>query len=135
MRFTITASYHLSNNQAEYEALIWGLRILKSLEASKIVIHTDSLLIQNQQIGKYAINDNKIKQCHELVTALLSMFDDCQFVKIPTEENQQADTLAKWGSGLSTPGREKINIYEEVGHQIVGVIPDISDGPQDWRFA
>ena len=45
--------FYCTNNMAEYEALILGLRTLKELGAKRIVVHKDSGLIINQVKGIY----------------------------------------------------------------------------------
>ncbi|XP_068319719.1 uncharacterized protein [Pyrus communis] len=50
----ITLSFKVSNNEAEYEALLAGLRLAKDLVVKKHMIYYDSQLITNQTSGEYA---------------------------------------------------------------------------------
>nr|GFA00217.1 reverse transcriptase domain-containing protein [Tanacetum cinerariifolium] len=55
-------SYHASNNEAEYEALIVGLRIATQIGVKNIQANVDSKLVANQVLGTYiAKEDNMIK--------------------------------------------------------------------------
>ncbi|KAI5321606.1 hypothetical protein L3X38_030677 [Prunus dulcis] len=49
----ITLGIPASNNEAEYEALLAGLRLTKKLSIKKLVIYSDSQWITNQASGEY----------------------------------------------------------------------------------
>lgn len=49
----ITLGFPASNNEAEYEALLAGLRLAKELAIKKLAIYSDSQLITNQASGEY----------------------------------------------------------------------------------
>ena len=46
-----------SNNEAEYEALIAGLKLAKGVGAERIEIFSDSLLVVQQLKGEYDAKD------------------------------------------------------------------------------
>ena len=49
IRFDFTAS----NNEAEYEALLAGLRLAKDMNIKVLDIYSDSQLVVNQVLGEY----------------------------------------------------------------------------------
>ena len=49
VKFGFTAS----NNEAEYEALLAGLRLARTVQARAITVFSDSLLMVNQILGEY----------------------------------------------------------------------------------
>src|SRR5438876_1358556 len=57
----------LTNNEAEYQAVIFGLKKFKALfgkkiaEVSEVEVRSDSELLVNQMNGKYKIENEKIK--------------------------------------------------------------------------
>ncbi|MCI01813.1 putative protein NYNRIN-like, partial [Trifolium medium] len=56
---SLALSFPTSNNQAEYEAFLAGLRLAEDVGARKIKIYIDSQLIASQVLGEYqAKNDN-----------------------------------------------------------------------------
>ncbi|XP_068328033.1 uncharacterized protein [Pyrus communis] len=54
----ITLGLKTSNNKAEYEALLAGLRMAKDLAVKKLAIHFDSQLITSQVTGEYTATSN-----------------------------------------------------------------------------
>ncbi|GJV86987.1 reverse transcriptase domain-containing protein [Tanacetum coccineum] len=58
LRFQFTAS----NNEAEYEALIAGLRIAAQMGVRNVHVSVDSKLVANQVIGAYVAKEEKIDQ-------------------------------------------------------------------------
>jgi hypothetical protein len=49
--------YFYTNNQAEYEALLFSLEILESMDVKHVEAFSDSLLIVHQVYGKYQCLD------------------------------------------------------------------------------
>jgi ribonuclease HI len=91
---------NISNNEAEYRAVILALKKFKLIfgkEAAKetdIEIKSDSELMVSQLSGLYKIiNENIGKLFLEVWNAKLD-FGNVKFTKIPREENSLADGLA-----------------------------------------
>ncbi|CAL9017764.1 unnamed protein product [Prunus brigantina] len=57
LEYALRFSFRTSNNEAEYEALLAGLRLAKSMSAIQISIHSDSQLIVNQITADFAAKD------------------------------------------------------------------------------
>ena len=76
----IEQSFHLgfnaSNNEAEYEALIAGLRLAITLGARRLKIHSDSQLFVNQVLGEYTAKDARMKAYLSVVHSLLKNFEE-----------------------------------------------------------
>jgi hypothetical protein len=67
-------SFDCTNNMAEYEALILGLKTLKELGARRIVVHGDSELVINQVKGIYQSKHPRLRAYRNLVLDLLEEF-------------------------------------------------------------
>lgn len=89
----------MTNNMAEYEALILALEKAVSLSYEKIFVYTDSLLLFNQIEGRFKVKDCKLKERFKKVTELLQKFPNFELKYIPREENKEADRIAKEASG------------------------------------
>jgi ribonuclease HI len=61
----------VTNNQAEYKAVLKGLQLLKEVEADAIEIMGDSLLVISQLAGEYECKNDTLmvynEKCQELM--------------------------------------------------------------------
>jgi ribonuclease HI len=87
----------MTNNMAEYEALLRALEKAHEHGAQDVVAHTDSLLVANQVIGTYKINNDILRQYVVRVKLIISNFNHFAIQYIPREQNRIADKLAKGG--------------------------------------
>lgn len=94
----------MTNNQAEYSALVFALRKMKQLlgkDAVKdisIEVRADSELLVKQLTHKYKIMDAKVKELFFEAWNLLVDFGPVTFISIPREQNKTADALSKEGA-------------------------------------
>ncbi len=85
---------HKTNNEAEYWALLLGLREAKRLRGDRIKIFTDSQLVERQIKGVYRVKDLNLRTLHGRVIQNLKVFSSCEIESVPREENEEADRLA-----------------------------------------
>src|SRR4051812_35611795 len=87
-----------SNNEAEYEALLDGMRMAKTCGATRLVIYGDSNLVVQQTMRNCdAIADN-MAAYQNLYNELKGSFDGCELNYITRTNNTKADELANIGS-------------------------------------
>ncbi|GJU36881.1 reverse transcriptase domain-containing protein [Tanacetum coccineum] len=91
MRFRFEAT----NNEAEYEALIAGLRIAKQMGVKNLQAHVDSRLVANQVNGSYIAKESGMIQYLNKVKTLAKSFKEFSVKQIPRSENKKADALSK----------------------------------------
>ena len=90
---------NLTNNDAEYQAMIFALKKFKSLfgkaiaEISDIEIRADSELVVKQLNGEYRLSDEKIQKFFIEIWNLDFDFKSVKFKHIPREKNKEADRL------------------------------------------
>ncbi|XP_072090480.1 uncharacterized protein [Arachis hypogaea] len=87
-----------SNNQAEYEALIAGLKLAEEVGATKVVIYSDSQVVTSQINGEYQAKDSNIKRYLERTLAHLGHFVETEVKHITRDFNSRADALSKLAS-------------------------------------
>jgi ribonuclease HI len=85
---------HKTNNEAEYWALLLGLKEAKRLGGDILQIFTDSELVERQIKGIYRVKDLNLKVLHKTVMEDLKTFLSFEIESIPREENKEADRLA-----------------------------------------
>ncbi|XP_050258795.1 uncharacterized protein LOC126703759 [Quercus robur] len=98
LKHKVRLQYQATNNEVEYEALLKGLELAKSVEAKSICVMGDSQLIMGQVNGMYEAKEGRMKKYLGRVMRLVKRFEKADFVQIPREENVEADTIAKEAS-------------------------------------
>jgi ribonuclease HI len=87
-----------SNNEAEYEALLHGMKMAKACGATRLKIFGDSNLVVQHVMNRCdTINDNKMAY-KNLYHYLEGTFDGCEVSHISRNSNEEADNLANIGS-------------------------------------
>jgi ribonuclease HI len=87
-----------TNNVAEYEGLLMGLKALLELDRKHIVVQSDSQLMVRQLNGEYRVKDEKLKSLHEQASQLLRRFTSYRIVHVRRDMNKLADRLANRGA-------------------------------------
>ena len=88
---------------AEYEALLLGLKLVKSLQAIKVSILGDSDLVIQQVKGNFVTNDKRLRSYRSASTELLKSFTEFQIAKISRAQNLHAHSLATFASTCKLP--------------------------------
>ncbi|MBU3896269.1 ribonuclease HI family protein [Patescibacteria group bacterium] len=90
---------NLTNNEAEYQAVIFALKKFKALfgkklaESTEIEIKSDSEFLVLQANGKYKVIDEKIQKLFIELWNLRLDFKNVKFKHIPREKNREADRM------------------------------------------
>ncbi|MBI2625159.1 MAG: ribonuclease HI family protein [Candidatus Nealsonbacteria bacterium] len=88
-----------TNNEAEYQALIFALKKVKALfgkekiKKTEMEIRSDSELLVSQLNGKYKVLDKDIQPLFLQAWNLKTDFGKIKFTALPREENKEADRL------------------------------------------
>jgi ribonuclease HI len=82
-----------TNNVAEYEGLLLGLRLARELGATEVEVINDSELIAKQVNGVYKVKHRDMKPLHAAALAALRDFDRWAIRSVPREQNADADAL------------------------------------------
>ncbi|GKU92878.1 hypothetical protein SLEP1_g6546 [Rubroshorea leprosula] len=90
--------FQTTNNAAEYEALIYGLKLAAELKVQSIQVFSDSQLVVLQVNGSCDIRDPQLSRYALVVNRWKSRFASFQIDKIPRADNHRADELSKLAS-------------------------------------
>jgi ribonuclease HI len=84
-----------TNNQAEYEALLFALKFAIEAKAQEVVCHLDSELVTKQLNGEYAVKNDQLWQLWRRVVQLKVCFKKISFINVPRSnpQTQRADAL------------------------------------------
>jgi ribonuclease HI len=133
-----------TNNIAEYEAIILGLRKLRALGVTTCIVKTDSKVVAGQVEKEYSAKDPALMQYLMAVRSLERQFKGFTLQHVDRDRNKEADALPKAASrGETLPsdvfyhviGTPAVHNIEELqvtndaeGHRIVNLIMT-----KDWR--
>jgi ribonuclease HI len=98
LRYVLQIHFAASNNVAEYEALVHGLKVSKDIGIRQIMCFGDSDLVIQQCSGVWDAHDANMGSYHFLVQRLSGYFEGCEFRHVPRAQNEAADALSKLGS-------------------------------------
>ena len=108
----------ITNNQAEYEAILKGLQLLHKVKAEAIEVFRDSQLIINQLIGLYECKEDTLRIYYDECQRLLKEFLHFSFQHIPRAQNQEANRLAQ----------------SVIGYRVFQEVLNSETSNNDWRI-
>ncbi|GJS25823.1 reverse transcriptase domain-containing protein [Tanacetum coccineum] len=95
--YALRLNFSNSNNDAEYKALLAGLRITTEMQVKDIHAFVDSKLFASQVEGSYEAKGERMIKYQERVLELAGAFNRFRITHIPRAENRKAGALlANW---------------------------------------
>ncbi|KAK9073364.1 hypothetical protein SSX86_007688 [Deinandra increscens subsp. villosa] len=98
LTYALKFDFNVSNNEAEYEALLAGLRLAKRMGAADVKSHVDSLLVANHIKGDYEAKSTVMALYLAQVKDLMNSFASCEVEYVSRGKNKKADVLSKLAS-------------------------------------
>ncbi|XP_070013942.1 uncharacterized protein [Nicotiana sylvestris] len=99
LRFTCT------NNMAEYEACILGLKLAIDMNVQELLVTGDSDLLVRQVLGEWATKNTKILPYLHCVQELIERFTKIEFKHVSRVQNEFVDALATLSSMIQHPDK------------------------------
>ena len=112
MKYGVQIKFPTTNNEAEYEGILTGLRLEKALDAKNLLIQSDSKLVIGQIRGEYEAKEERMQKYLKMTRQLTQEFNTVEFVQIPRSQNMGADEMSKLAS--SEEGRTTMDLAIEV---------------------
>lgn len=91
----IWLQFSMTNNEAEYEAILIGLDLAKATGALSIVLHNDSQVVVRHINGDYEAKGEWMKKYLNLISRWTNQTFEVKFLQVLREENEHNDWLAK----------------------------------------
>ncbi|MDO8618030.1 MAG: ribonuclease HI family protein [Candidatus Uhrbacteria bacterium] len=85
---------HTTNNQAEYRAVILGLRRCVALGATEVEVVADSELLIKQAKGEYKVKNRELASRYVEMKNLETHIGRVRYRHVRREKNKEADALA-----------------------------------------
>ena len=95
----------MTNNQAEYQALIEGIKAAREWKPDRLEIYLDSNLVVEQVKGTYRIKDAGLQKLHAEVNRLLGDMS-YEIKHVAREQNRGADHLANMAIDEKVPKKK-----------------------------
>nr|GEX24790.1 reverse transcriptase domain-containing protein [Tanacetum cinerariifolium] len=105
--YALRFRFDATNNEAEYETLIAGLRMAERMGVKNLQANVDSRLVGNQVNETYVTKEADMIRYLEKVRILTSGFKAFSIRQVPGSENKKANTLSKIASTSFAHLKEK----------------------------
>ena len=83
-----------TNNEAEYLALIEGLKAVAEWKPDRVEVFLDSKLVAEQVQGRYKVKKAELQPLHKQAMELLAGLGEVAISHVEREKNRGADALA-----------------------------------------
>ena len=80
LKYGVQLKFSTTNNEAEYEGILTGLRLGKAFRAKNLLIQNDSKLVIGQIRGEYEAKEERMQKYLRLTKHLTQEFDTVEFV-------------------------------------------------------
>ncbi|XP_071727125.1 uncharacterized protein [Rutidosis leptorrhynchoides] len=97
--YALPFNFDVTNNEAEYEALLAGLNIVHEMHVTKLRAYTDSQLVGNQFNGSFEAHELSMQKYLKLLQELATRFEHFKLAQVPRSQNKKAEALKeqpKW---------------------------------------
>ncbi|MFS7972588.1 putative integrase, catalytic core, ribonuclease H domain, ribonuclease H-like superfamily [Helianthus anomalus] len=98
LTYAIRLDFENTNNTAEYEALLAGMRLAQKMKAKHVEASTDSQLVVKQYQGEYEAKDGVMARYVAKVKETAKAFGTFKLEYIPRGRNRKSDALSKLAS-------------------------------------
>ena len=83
LKYGVRLRFPATNNEAEYEGILTGLRLGKALGVKNLLIQSDSKLVVEQIKGEYEAKEERMQKYLKLTRYLTREFDEVNFIQVP----------------------------------------------------
>jgi ribonuclease HI len=97
---SVRLKYFCTNNQAEYEAILFGLQVLSSMGVKHVEAFGDSLLVMQQIAGTFQCLDESLNAYLDKCLKIITLFDNFTVQHVSRDENTVRNDLMQQPSGL-----------------------------------
>ncbi|XP_027348120.1 uncharacterized protein LOC113859584 [Abrus precatorius] len=115
---SIRFGFRASNNQAEYETLLAGLRLAKEMGVKRITSWSDSEIVAELVNDTYQVRDPIMLKYYQEFKKIKDEFDEVCVRHTPRNMNEQADRLARLASQRK-PGQLHSAVHQEILQPII----------------
>ncbi|XP_071728474.1 uncharacterized protein [Rutidosis leptorrhynchoides] len=93
--YALRFNFDVTNNEAEYEALLAGLNIAHKMNITKLRAFTDLQLVANQFSGSFDARDPAMQKYLKLLQDSAVRFEHFELAQVLRSQNMKAEALSK----------------------------------------
>ena len=98
----------MTNNLAEYTALVRALERARELGAERLIVHSDSELLVKQMNGEYRVKNPDLRVLYDRARELGGQFKQVVIRHVPREQNSGADGLCNEALDEANPDKRDL---------------------------
>ena len=98
LKYGVQLKFLATNNEAEYEGILTGLRLGRVLEIKHLLVQNNSKLVIGQMKGDYEAKEERMQKYLRLTKHLTQEFEKVEFEQVPRSQNIVADEISKLAS-------------------------------------
>nr|XP_023911584.1 uncharacterized protein LOC112023193 [Quercus suber] len=132
LKYGVQLKFPATNNEAEYEGILTGLRLGKELGAKNLRVQNDSKLVIGQVKGEYEAKEERMQKYLKLTNHLAKEFEKVEFIQIPRSQNRAADKVSKIASSDGAESRTDLMIETQRNPSIEEVLTFVVRGESSW---
>jgi ribonuclease HI len=125
---SLKLEFKTTNNKAEFEAVVAGLGLALELGADSVELRSDSQVIVGHINGEFEAKGEKMKKFLAKVQSMQTAFQKFCIKKIPREDNEKADYLARIASTEAEESDENDRVIPILRHP--SIFEEASNAPQ-----
>ncbi|XP_075670508.1 uncharacterized protein LOC142640334 [Castanea sativa] len=126
--------FRASNNEAKYEALLAGLRVVMDLGARVVGVYSNSLLVVSQVQANFEARDPRMVEYLRLAKQIMDNFDTVKIKRITQGQNRHADSLATLASSIAdeVPQLIRVELAPEPSIATRALIVQVTKAKRCW---
>jgi len=133
---TARLCFECTNNIAEYEACVMGIRAAIEMKIERLNVYGDSTLVIHQVKGEWETRDHKLIPYKTYIKGLIEHFERIEFHHISRDDNQLADALSTLSSMFEVSQEEDLPLIKMQSYEssvYCNFIEEEVDG-KPWYF-
>jgi ribonuclease HI len=111
--------FRTTNNEAKYKAVIAGLELALELGAESMKVQSDFQVIVGHIHGEFEVKGERMKKYIVKVQGMQASFQKFSIKKIPREDNEKADHLARMASTENMETEEDRESIQSLRHSSI----------------
>ena len=101
LKYSFRLGFRASNNEAEYEALLAGLKTVLGMGARDVEAYSDSWLVVHQVQGSFEARNSQMEEYLRVVKQVMRKLCTAKVVQVARGQNRHVDSLATLVSAMT----------------------------------